>query len=62
MASMSKPKYRIKNGDTVAYPGLATYTKEHMEGPNAEMIVMAMKKTDAKLKKDNFSKLIEEVK
>ena len=44
------------------YPGLAEYTQDHLNGPHSDIIIKAMKKTDAKINKDNFSLLIEEVK
>lgn len=59
-ATSDKKKYRIKNGDTLAFPGLngVTYTNEHLNGKDSEMIVRVMKKIDPKA----FDKLIEEVK
>lgn len=63
VATPAKVKYRIKSGaKSVMYPGLAEYTQDHLSGEHAELIVTAMKKIDARLGKDNFSKLIEEVK
>ncbi len=61
---MAKPKYKIRNGETMAFPGLpgVLYTNEHLNGPNGEMIVRAMKKLDTKAKASNFEKLVEEVK
>jgi len=60
---VSAPKYRIKSGAaSVMYPGLAEYTQDHLNGPHSDIIIKAMKKTDAKINKDNFSLLIEEVK
>lgn len=59
----ASPKYRIKSGaKSVMYPGLAEYTQDHLDGEHGAMIVKAMKKIDAKLGKNNFEQLIEEVK
>lgn len=65
MAQESKPKYRIKSGAaSIAYPGLAEYSIDALNGPNGDIIVKAMKNTDKKKKEwnGNFDKFIEEVK
>lgn len=65
MAQPAKTKYRIRSGaKNITYPGLAEYTQDALDGDNGDMIVAAMKKTDAKKEawNGNFEKLIEVVK
>lgn len=56
-------KYKIKNGDVLAYPGFkAQVTNDHLNGPNSETFIKAFKKLDEKSKKNDFDRLIETVK
>ena len=65
--SPKMPKYKLKlrgEAKSIVYPGFrgVEYTQSHIDGPHGDTIIAAFKKMDKKMKQDNFSKFVEEVK
>lgn len=55
-------RYRITGGRIVVeHPVIGTVTKDHIEGPKAELFIKAFKAHDAKTNGDWFARNIEEL-
>lgn len=59
-AKVRGTRYRFTGGRiAVVHPAIGTVTKDHIEGPNAELFIKAFKAHDAKTNGDWFARNIE---
>lgn len=60
VTNVAKARYRFTGGRiAVVHPVIGTVTKDHLEGPKAEIFIKAFKAHDAKANGDWFDKNIE---
>lgn len=62
VSNAAKAHYRFTGGRiAVVHPVIGTVTKDHIEGPNADIFIKAFKAHDAKTNGDWFARNIEEL-
>ncbi len=62
VTNVAKARYRFTGGRiAVVHPAIGTVTKDHIEGPNAELFIKAFNAHDAKTNGDWFARNIEEL-
>lgn len=60
VTNVAKARYRFTGGRiAVVHPAIGTVTKDHIEGPKAEIFIKAFKAHDAKTNGEWFDKNIE---